>query len=196
VWKVNADGGTPYQFKNAKFYPWCSLTWSPGSNILYLREGEWTYHVLHPTTEEERSIIESDIDEPIQRINYARYSQDGERVAVYMSQESSYGLWIISLKDSSKILIKEGFFSPLGWSPDGKWIYVLDSTSEAKFEVLMISVENKKVKKVFSNPFEFVETGEPEIFQSSMTSDGKHFVYPCTKAQADVWVVDFDPDIK
>ncbi len=58
----------------------------------------------------------------------------------------------------------------------------------------MVEVESGQEKTVITIPFTF-ELGEPDI--PCMSSGGKHFVIPITKANSDVWLIEnFDTKAK
>jgi len=188
VWKVNVKGGSPFQFINTKLSARFDLAWSPGPNIIYRSQSGSNFNVLNPITEEESPLLKEDLDSFVSR---PRYSPDGKKVAY----EQSGGLWVVSLENSSTALLKEGNFSPIGWSSDGKWIYVSEP-APAKIKILMISVENSHVKNLLSLPIA-QGIGEVDYDRVSMTPDGKHFVFEAEKELSDVWMVEnFDLDVK
>lgn len=192
VWKVNVKGGIPFQIVNTKLSAFFDLSWSPGPNIIYRNQSSSNFNVLNPITEEENPLLKEDPDRNVSR---PRYSPDGKKVAYLMRKSSSRGLWIVSLDDSSTTLLKEGDFSLIGWSSDGKWIYVSEP-AEAEIKILMISVENSFVKILLSLPIS-PGIGEFQHDRFSMTPDGKYLFFEVEKRLSDVWMVEnFDPDVK
>jgi Tol biopolymer transport system component len=188
VWKVNVKGGSPFQFVKTKSSAWFDLAWSPGPNIIYSSQSSSNFNVLNPITEEESPLLEEDRDRKVFR---PRYSPDGKKVAY----EQSGGLWVASLENSPTALLKEGNFSPVEWSSDGKWIYVSEPTA-SEIRILMISVENSLVKTLLSLPIA-PGIGELQPYRFSMTPDGKQFVFEASRRFSDVWMVEnFDPDVK
>jgi hypothetical protein len=126
-----------------------------------------------------------------------RYSPDGKKVAVYWDRSSSEGLWVISLEDSSQVLLKEGRLFPQEWSSDGKWIYVSQELS-GKIEILMISQDSTQVRSLLTKPL-LQSPGKYyyKAYPIAMTPDGRHFVYPIIEEHLDVWLVDnFDQELK
>ncbi len=188
VWKVNVKGGIPFQIVNTKLSAFFDLSWSPGQNIIYRNQSFSNFNVLNPITEQESPLLKEDPDRNVSR---PRYSPDGKKVAY----EQSGGLWVFSLENSSKELLKEGDFSLIGWSSDGKWIYVSEP-AEAEIKILMISVENSFVKILLSLPIS-PGIGEFQHDRFSMTPDGKYLFFEVEKRLSDVWLVEnFDPDVK
>jgi len=90
--------------------------------------------------------------------------------------------------------------TPLGWSADAHFIYVLNSKTlnfrgptapggETKTEarILRVSVEGGPATTVAVLPFE-------EIGGVTMTPDGRKFICAVYSSRSDIWVVDdFDP---
>ena len=67
-------------------------------------------------------------DESVGWIFAPRYSPDGRSVAVYWNHRAGPGIWIITLADHSETRVFEGLAMPAGWSPDGKWVYILEGS--------------------------------------------------------------------
>jgi Tol biopolymer transport system component len=189
VWRVNANGGTPRPFGNSEIsLDGFALTWSPQSEILYERPGNQNFHFLDPQTEEERPLVAND---SLGWMFYPRYSPDGKSVAVRWNRSGGSGLWLISLEDTSQILLlrSEGI-RPIEWSIDGKWIYAWDCLKKP-IEVLMVPAARGNPLTFVKLPFEQIDY-EDGI---SMTPDGKCMVCAVQEIQSDIWVMEnFDPE--
>ncbi|MDP3025038.1 MAG: hypothetical protein Q8O10_05840 [candidate division Zixibacteria bacterium] len=184
AWRVSADGGTPRPFEKSELST--ELTWSPGSNILYQRPGNRNFHFLNPKTEEERPLVKND---SVGWMFNPRYSPDGKKVAVHWNRRPTRGLWVISLQDSSQVLLHRGFILPIRWSSNGKSVYALN-VSEKPSKILMIPVSGGKTKTFLTLPFE-------KIGSVSMSPDGKKMVFTVPETQSDAWLMeDFDPEVK
>jgi len=183
VWRVNSNGGTPRPFDKSELS--VVVTWSPGSNILYQRPGNRNFHFLDPKTEEERPLVEND---SVGWMFDPMYSPDSKRVAVYWNRKPTRGLWIISLEDSSQVLLHSGFVYPIEWSSDGNWVYAWNE--EKPSEILMVPVSGGKAKTFVTLPFE-------DISDISMHPNSKMFVCSVVEGQSDVWLMEnFDPEVK
>jgi hypothetical protein len=55
-----------------------------------------------------------------------RVGPAGDLVAVYWNRAPRRGVWLISLRDSSQTLLKEGRLEPVGWTADGTAVLALD----------------------------------------------------------------------
>ncbi len=194
VWKVNAQGGAPHQFRNtrasANSY---QLSWAPGPNILYQTAGNKNFHILNPRTGEE---IPLKIDDAISSVHNAHYSPDGKTVAAYLEMISiSSGVSVFELEDESQTGLYEGNFDPIGWSSDSMWIYISDIESE-DVRILKISSRSGESELLFAltpSP----QRGKAIPFQVRMSPDEKHFVFPASRSQSDVWMIEnFDSDIE
>ena len=194
VWKVNARGGAPHQFQNTKASANSyQVSWAPGPNILYQTTGNQNFHILNPRTGEE---IPLKIDESVSSVHTAHYSPDGKKVAAFVERASFLsGISVFDLEDESLTDLYEGGFDSIGWSFDNEWIYISDYESE-DVRVLKISIRSGESEILFalsSSPLR----GKSIPFQVRMSPDAKHFVFPASKSQSDVWMIEnFDSDIE
>jgi len=197
VWRVIVQGGKPFQFINSEIsHSSPFVVWSPGANIIYQRPGNLNFHILNPETGEEAPLVQ---DESVGWIFNPKYSPDGKKVAVWWNRKENAedGIWVISLDDSSSVLIKKGPFFPIGWSTDGKWVYSYE-TMGGTIRVLMVEIESRQERTVAEIPFAF-EIGQLQLFgdKPCMSPDGKNFVIPIQKTNSDVWLIEnFDEIIK
>ena len=186
VWKVNASGGTPLVFNKSELSQTFRLIWAPGSQILYERPGIRNYHFLNPNTEEEKPLVKND---SLFWMSRPRYSPDGKKVAVHWSRSSASGLWVISLEDSSQVLLHTGSHYAVAWSSDGNWVYAWAENPQSP-EILMINASSGEVKKFITLPFE--NTGSIDIYPN-----GKKIVCTVLETQSDAWLMEnFDPEVK
>jgi serine/threonine protein kinase len=188
VWKVSAHGGKSHQFSESILSNSYSITWSPGAHILYQRPENRNFHILDPETGKEIPLVK---DDSVGWCFDPQYSPDGRKVAVFWNRSKpsrSRGIWVISLDDFSQEFIKEGEESPIGWSPDGKWIYASDWDSMKHVKIELLSKQVKTLPTM-----SFTIEGTPRI----MVIDEKPSVFLDDKTHSDVWVVEnFDPEIK
>lgn len=193
VWKVNAQGGKPFQFVRSQLSgDFCSIAWFPAQNILYQRPGHRNFFILNPATEEEKPLVQ---DDSVGWILYLRYSPDGKKVAVYWNRRPSPGLWVFPVEDSSQAFFLKKSAGPVGWSVDGKWIYAAERI-EGTLKIFKISIEGNQTEIILNIPFT-LEQGSPKYKYVSMTPDGRQFVFPVYKYHSDVWMVEnFDPEMK
>jgi len=187
VWTVDADGANRRQFAKTQLskdeQTFAQITWSPGRDILYQKQGHQNFKILDPETGDEKALIRNESDgwsfSPA-------YSPDGKKVAVLWSRQPREALWVISLDDNSETPLiggdlESGYLTPVGWSPDGTTIYAY--------------VGNKMMSiPAAGGPRHTVFTAPEDIASASVSPDGKKFVYSVSETKSDVWIVDnFDP---
>ena len=200
VWAVNASGGEPVAISSTDMSSdTFDMTWSPGAQILYQQSGNRNYYELEPATRAERFLLDDDsrgwIFSPV-------YSPDGRQVAVQGNLPPKHGIYVIDAREHREKLVyaTPEDVTPVGWSADAHFIYVLNSKTlnfrgptapggETKTEakILRVSVQGGPVKTVAVLPFE-------EIGGVTMTPDGRKFICAVYSSRSDIWVVDdFDP---
>jgi Tol biopolymer transport system component len=117
-------------------------------------------------------------------------------VAAYLERASApSGVFVFDLEDESLIDLNIGNSDPIGWSSDGRWIYLSDFESE-DVRILKISLRKGKPDLVFAlspSPLR----GDSIPYQVRMSPDEKHFVFTARKSQSDVWMIEnFDSEIE
>jgi len=196
VWTVRAEGGVPQPLSRADMSDSFDLAWSPGARILYQQSGNRNYFALDSERRSERLLVK---DGSVGWLFSPVYSPDGSKIAVQWARRPRRGTWVIEVADGRETLVyptAAASAMPIGWSPDGRSIAVLEgknlnfrgltaplgeTVTEAK--IVRVSLDGKDVRTVAVLPFE-------EIGGVSMTPDGRRFVVVVYSSSADVWVVD------
>src|SRR5437899_5775992 len=151
VHTVAAEGGNDRTFERTEGSSSCDLAWAPGLRILYQSPGNRNFHLLDPATEAEEPLVRSPVsNDSVGWVFRPTYSPDGERVAVWWNQRTT-GVWTISLRDFSQVLVRAGLSHPLGWSADGRSVYVQD---EGSSEILQVPATGGKATLVGTQRFE------------------------------------------
>ncbi|MGH7527448.1 MAG: hypothetical protein ACREMX_12190, partial [Gemmatimonadales bacterium] len=119
---IGAAGGEARVFAETGLPAMGEVAWAPGRLILHQVRGNRNYRLLDPSTQTQRPLVS---EAEVGWIFSPRASPDGERVAVYWNRGAERGLWLISTRDSSRTLLKEGRVSPIGWSADGGSVLAL-----------------------------------------------------------------------
>jgi len=96
-------------------------------------------------------------------------------------------VWIISVEDSSEVNIAAGTAWPVGWSPDGAWVYLWDGDSTPS-RALRVSDDGGEPEPVFEWPFEGKDGRcVPGPGESRWLCD-------VGESSSDIWLVEnFDP---
>jgi Tol biopolymer transport system component len=191
---IDATGGEPSIIHDSEVsrYQLFKIVWSPGEQILYYAPDRGGIHILNPQTGVKKPL---EINGSADMID-ATVSPGGSQIAAYWrgfargtgrTEENNQGIWNISLKDSSRILIAGGNSpSTLGWSSDGQWVYFMEWESKT---ICRVPAMGGDVDTVATIPFENVDWVD-------MSSDGSQFICQNLEAKSDVLMVkDFDPDI-
>jgi Tol biopolymer transport system component len=75
----------------------------------------------------------------------------------------------------------------MGWSADGKAIYVVDAT-DTPFRVIRVPVDGGPAMTLFEVPF--------DVDMGTASPDGTKFVFTRTDTTSDVWLAEnFDPAV-
>jgi Tol biopolymer transport system component len=187
VWLSDLGSGTSLAFLRSVLSSSGSISWSPGTKILYQAIGNRNYRVLDPDTKEERLLIQND---SVGWIFEPQYSLDRRSVAVFWNRGAEPGLWRINLADDSQSLLQKGRYIPIGWAADGQAVYALE------LEGWDPAAWGRKVYRIR------MAGGEPKIaalfpFVVShvrMTRDSRRFVATAEETKSDAWRIDnFDP---
>ena len=171
-----------------------NLKWAPFDNILYQYEGNRNFHFLDPETENESRLVPND---SVGFMFNPCYSPDKQKIAVYWHRREKdkqvSGLWIISLLDSSQLLLKRGFMRPVGWSSNGEWIYAI--YHERPDEIIKINVADGREKHFYTLPF--VDATVQIAYSIVISADEKTVVTIEENQQEDVWLIEnYDPGLE
>jgi Tol biopolymer transport system component len=196
VWHVGSGGGTPEPFEEAEYESFVAdcLAWAPGSKIIHRTVGIRNFSVFDPTTGASSPLVDAD---SLGYIFQPCWSPDGERVAFFWNREDEtppMGAWVKDIADGSLWKIAETVVNPVGWTPDGEWVWGLryDMTAGGLNEVFRIPAEGGDSVPWVELPFDNVASD-----RISMTPDGRRFVYSKAERHADAWIIEnFDPDVE
>jgi serine/threonine protein kinase/Tol biopolymer transport system component len=183
VWIVNAEGGSPRSFDqtNASGTSY-DLAWFPGSEIVYQQPGLHDFHSLNVDTQKEQSIPPAPSKGFL--LGGPRFSPDGKKLAVLWNRSDGSGLWEITTDKYSERFLTLGPYVPLGWSPDGNFVY---AGRIAGTEIVRIALANPKLPKTL-----FAIPGG--LSSGSVSPDGRKIVVSATEEKSDVWLMNnFDP---
>jgi WD40 repeat protein len=192
VWMISSNGGAAQPVGNLAGSDTGNneLAWWPSRNIVYQQTGVRNFLKIDDTTHEEKPMIQHDQsvgwvpDKPI-------FSQDGKKMAIWWNRKGR-GLWIIALEPYSETLLLDGFIYPIGWSPDGKYVYAIRSAtvSESGQEIIRVQFARPNdVTSVATLPGEVV--GDDG---AGVNPDGKEIVVSVGEEKSDVWLMEnFDP---
>jgi len=190
VWTINVKGGSAQALGNTNASGSNNeLAWWPSSEIVYQHSDLRSFLRINGKTHEEKSIIQSDQSTRIFPFRPV-FSPDGNKIAVMWNRGESQGVSIISLEPYSETLLLSGLLLPVGWSPDGKYVYAIRFKSGSEQDIVRVSVAPP-------NDVSGVVDLHGQIADydgASVRLDGKEIVVGVAEEKSDVWLMEnFDP---
>jgi Tol biopolymer transport system component len=191
IWYLTLDGSAARMLKAADAGPWGDvLEWSPGPAIIYRSAGFNVLDIYDPSREE-HSVLKVDrggyLFEPI-------WSPDGSRIALFQNLESrdgsEMGLWLFSADGRSHQKLVEGLVYPVGWSADGRWIYVWwrpDRTQPTRTCIGRVSANGGTPEPFLDMP---PESPRERYDGIQITPDGRTVLFMKRETQSDAWLVE------
>jgi len=182
VWTISANGGAAQALEttNASDTNY-QLAWWPSSDIVYQRSGNRNLMRVNEKTHEETPVIPPDHSVGFVPDRPA-FSSDGKTMAVLWNRKPDFGLWIISLEPYSETLLLSADVSPLGWSPDGNYVYAVRSGREI-IEIQVAAAH--EVASIATLPGNLVEDDS-----ASVSPDGKQIFVSVGEQKSDVWLME------
>lgn len=118
---------------------------------------------------------------------WPRLSPEGKRVAFSWNQgEGKQGVFVLNLADSSLTRIWNGLLDPVGWSEDGKRVFVIDAGFYAdSSRIFALDATGMKATQLAAF--------RPGSEVGDITEDGKRAVLIIHEQRADAWSILFDP---
>jgi Tol biopolymer transport system component/tRNA A-37 threonylcarbamoyl transferase component Bud32 len=176
---INAFGGAPTLVEAARVGE--HLAWAPGSLIAYQVPGNRNFRLRDPQTGVERPLISRD---SAGWTFWPEYSPDGAQIAIYWNRWER-GIWLVDLANASPVRVVEGWWQPLGWSADGRFIYARG--------------EDRAIRRIPRSGGTGVVVTAPEVGDALCVpyERPQGLVWLCSKGRtvSDVWLVDnFDPE--
>jgi eukaryotic-like serine/threonine-protein kinase len=178
---VAAGGGRPEIIRNSRLPKMAELTWAPARRILHQMPGNRNFALVDPATGQRRLLVGN---EATGWLFSPRVSPKGDRVAVYWNRAHQRGLWLISLRDSSQTLLKEGRLAPIGWTEDGAAVLALDWGSGDLHRLEVTGLAEDRIRF----PFRDAACSSAESFRRGL------IVCAVPELVADAWMITgFDP---
>jgi serine/threonine protein kinase len=190
LYSVSSGGGTPFVLTDIDVGS--IAYWGSSSEIFYHKSGNRNFYIYNLVTKENKLLVSND---SVGWMLQPRLSPDNINIALHWNRmfnnEKAYGIWIISLSDSSQRLLVRGMIFPLGWSEDSKWIYALN-LDKTPPDILKVNSTTGLTKIIFTLPF-----GQIQYSDIDITPDGRTIICAVLETNSDVWMIEnFDPDIE
>jgi Tol biopolymer transport system component len=182
VWTMKPDGLLRQPLSATTLSGNYELTWSPGRKILYQVPTSDNFKIFDPDTGREELLLKGDF---LGWIFNPRYSPDRRQVAVWWNRRvrSDIGIYVISVENRSAKVLAKGDLRPVGWSPDGKFVYAFRSYTG---ELVTMPATGGNPRVIVRLP--------GRITEGSVSSDGSKIVCSASEETSDVWLMEnFDP---
>ena len=161
---ISTQGEVKKIFKNIAIGG--QLCWNTDSTILCFNSGNFNLYVFNIITGEQKTFIKS---ENYEWMYNPIFSPEMKKVAIHWNK-NNYGIWIISLEDSSQKFLIKGRLLPLKWTEDGRYIFIFDYV---KSEILKVFLNNGSIAEHLKIPFNGINALNNDI---DITADGKIIV--------------------
>jgi serine/threonine protein kinase/Tol biopolymer transport system component len=190
VWTMSVNGGTAQPLEKTDASDSNNkLAWWPSGDIVYQQHGYQNFLKVNDKTHEEKPIIPPDQIRgwiPLRPV----FSPDGREMAAYWNRRDG-GLWIISAEPFSETLLQSGTNQPLGWSPNGKYVYAIRREAGGSGrEIIRVQVATpNELTSVATLPGNIVDDDG-----ASVSPDGESIFASVSEEKSDVWLMEnFDP---
>jgi len=195
LWMVSANAGTAHLLKNNITGTNKILAWWPSPDIVYEQDGLRNLLRLDTANHPETPIIQQN-----QSLGWVpekpRFSPDGKKLAISWNRGEEAGLWVISLEPYSETPLRTDInVHPLGWSPDGKYIYALSmfTTAGVGREIIRVQVAAPHTM----TPIAVLPGDVFDANAGSVSPDGRAVFVSIDELRSEIWTMEnFDPAVR
>jgi dipeptidyl aminopeptidase/acylaminoacyl peptidase len=116
---------------------------------------------------------------------FGGWSHGGQRIAFSANREdaSRFDVFIQKIGDKEARLLHKGpggYFTPVGWSPDDKWVLVAQADSNFNQDLHLVEIETGKSRNLTPHK------GDAQYHSPSWSSDGKTIYCASTEGDRDI----------
>ena len=177
VWTIGSNGGAAQELERTNASnTHLQLAWWPSPDIVYQQPGSQNFLRVEDKTHEELPIIPP--NRAIGFITSPVFAPDGKKLAVQWKRDRP-GLWIVSPEPYSEVLLRAGDLSPVGWSPDERYIYAIRGGRE----IVRIQVA------IPSDVIAVATLPGDGRYDAGLSPDGKEIVASVSEEKSDVWLM-------
>jgi len=155
------------------------IAWSPKGKLAYQLPGNQNYNLVDPASGEASPLL------PKVTGWFFRptFSPTGDKLAVFWNR-STRGVWIIDMTTRKSTLAAAGEKDPIGWSKDGKWIYVASRATLGGRKIERLELAKGKLEPWLALPARF-----ERLKSVRLNNDGHEFLLNVEEGSSDVWLV-------
>lgn len=162
------------------------VAWWPNKNIVYQQPGNRNFLQVNEETGAETEVLRTAPATgwvPLRPV----FSPNGKQIAVFWNRTVP-GTWIISSDPYSESLLKPGEFYPLGWSPDGKFIYGIPKAHGR--QIMRVQVANPHAETLVAD----LPGSVVGYDNAAVSPDRSELIISIREEKSDVWSMEnFDP---
>jgi Tol biopolymer transport system component len=176
VWTIPVEGGTPTPLPSTictALESEVPVTWAPGRDILYQRDGNRNYHRVDPATGAETPLVANP-----ERGWVFGPRPFGNQMAMYWNERSNRGLWLMPPAPGTERFLAPGVW-PLGWSADGATVVGFDAGAGTVVSVTAADGRSRVLRNLNDRRVSLVP---------SVSADFRTLVFSEHSILADVWV--------
>ncbi len=186
IWIMDSDGREQRRLETGEVSTNLLTTWTPAGHVAWQQStprNNLNYRTRDLTTGREEFLVKEGSAGSVFR---PVFSPRNDRVAVFWSRPDRPGLWVLTWPGRDEHFLKERA-RPLGWSPDGLWIYAHPSGGR---QILRVSARTGSSQVVTAFP-------AGRILSGDVTPDGRHVVCSLSEYKSDAWLIEnFDPRVR
>ena len=115
------------------------LVWWPSSDIVYQQSGMRNFLRINEKTHEQKPILQTDHSVGLVPLRPV-FSADKSNRRLLESTTRQYRSLDYFAGTHSETLLQPGPIFPVGWSPDGKYVYAVRAESGSKREIIRVQI--------------------------------------------------------
>ena len=190
VWTSDANGLGAAEVQDAvTANP--TIEWLPDGRLAWQTADGVNYRIRDLANGREELLMRSNLGG---YASHPHFSPNNDQVAIFGMTRRS-GLYVLSWPSREPRFLAPNL-SPIGWSPDGEWIYALQAVQPFKAQnstsaLMRVSPRTSRVERIGSFPGGYLTRGS-----CSLTPDRQAIICALAEENSDAWIIDdFDPDV-
>ena len=186
IWVISADGGSPRRLEMTDATnTYYRMTWFPSSDIIYQQPGMHNLRRVNPYKMTDEPVLPKDSEG--QLINRPRFSPDGKTFTIAWLRKEGSWLWAVTPEKHEERFLHSDKFCAIGWSADGKSLYLTKSQDEPDIYEMEINGSHEP---------QLMVTVPGIIGTGAVSPDGHNIIVNVLQERSDVWLMsNFDAQV-